>query len=151
MINKKLLFLGLLLPLQAQNITEDFSDDSPEPYFEIGSGSGTPTYSFNDAFTITSGNGSRIYLSTKATDYALYDFEMTADVVMTNTDWSATFFGFCDPVNSTAHYGEPIGLPQLLLKLEPRRNSINFKDISVIFYGRGDLYQLSINKIYINE
>ena len=56
--------------------TEDFSDTSPAPQLALGAGYVAPTTSFASSdFTITSGDGSRIYLGTVDTDYANISFD----------------------------------------------------------------------------
>ena len=90
--------------------TEDFSDNSPGPNMALGVGFGTPTTDFTDAFTVTSGDLSRIYLGTNDTDYSSVNFVFEATVTMPagTSPWSSSFFGMGHADSDPDFYGEPL-------------------------------------------
>ncbi len=101
--------------------TEDFSDNSASPNMALGTGHGSPTTNFTGAFTITSGDGNRIYLGTNDTDYSTADFVFEADVTIPNlgSPWSIAFLGMGSPNANGASYGEPTTNQNVISALRP--------------------------------
>lgn len=110
--------VGLTLSSNGATLfTEDFSGNTAGPNLTLGSAYGSPTTSFASSdFTITSGEGSRIYLGTNDADYNTIDFVFTATVTLPNntSPWSLPFFGMGTPTARGDAYGEPT-LNQYLL------------------------------------
>jgi hypothetical protein len=121
-VSAVVLFAFVNLASAATLFTEDFSDNSPNPNMALGTGSGSPTTDFTGDFTITSGEGSRIYLGTTDTDYLGIDFVFEATVTMAadTSPWGYAFFGMGNR-DATGGFGEP-GNQNLLGALDPSGN-----------------------------
>lgn len=113
----------------ATSFVEDFGGGNIGSNLSLGSGYGAPTTDFSDAFTVTSGNGSRIFLGTNDSDYSTVDFVFEADITITNpSDWSIPFFGIGTPDASASALGEPILGSHVLAALRHSNRTIRSKD-----------------------
>jgi FecR-like protein len=78
------------------SFVEDFQSGEPGPHLALGIQGGSPTADFSrGTFAITSGEGSRVYLGTRSTNYASVDFVFEATAIMPEgtNPWSDAFFG----------------------------------------------------------
>ena len=116
------------------DLSEDFSGNSAGPHLTLGTGLGSPTTTFNGAFTITSGANSRIYLGTNKTDYSKADFIFEADVTVPNLNnaWSIPFMGMgkAIAVSTNNSYGEPLTIPHVLMLVRNDENQLDARDNS---------------------
>lgn len=124
--NTRNLFFATMVGLTVSSngailFTEDFSDNSASPNMALGTGHGSPTTDFTGAFTITSGDGNRIYLGTNDADYSTIDFVFEADVTIPNlgSAWSIAFLGMGSPNANGASYGEPTTNQNVISALRP--------------------------------
>ena len=102
--------------------TEDFSDNSPNPNMLLGTGFGSPTTSFSSGnFTITSADGSRIYLGTNDTNYSTIDFSFEADVSVPSaiftSPWTIAFLGMGSPNAGPSGGSEPLTGSNIMMAL----------------------------------
>lgn len=112
----------------ASSFTEDFSDNSASPNMVLGTGFGSPVTNTTGAFTITSGDGARIYLGTNDSDYSLFDFTFEADVSVpaTTSSWAIAFFGMGN-ASTAAGISEPTNGPGISMLL--RNDNDNLENL----------------------
>ena len=99
--------------------TEDFTDNSASPNMALGTGFGSPVTNTTGAFTITSGDGSRIYLGTNDTNYSTIDFTFEADVFVPNlgSPWGIAFLGMGSPNAGPSGGSEPLTGSNIMMAL----------------------------------
>lgn len=117
------LFLATMVGLTVSSngatlFTEDFSDNSANPNMATGTGFGSPTTTTTGAFTITSGDGNRIYLGTNNADYSTIDFTFEADVFVPNlgSPWGIAFLGMGNR-DAGGGFGEPLVGSNIMMAL----------------------------------
>ncbi|XAM01215.1 PEP-CTERM sorting domain-containing protein [Phycisphaeraceae bacterium D3-23] len=134
---------ALLVPCSlasaATLFTEDFSSNSAGPNLALG----TPfvlapnppaTTDFSGGnFTISSGDGARIYLGTNDTDYSTTDFVFSAVVTVQGTSpWNSPFLGMGSANADGSNFGEPTAGSDIAMVLRPDVGRVQGRDDGTI-------------------